>query len=290
MDPCPSDLTKIPYPDTPDIYLKVESGCMEEINEATRRNIRESFYNSMTMSIVIGIGLLILLVAYVRQYLYKDKDTSKDTTGGEQGAGDALVPVSQSNNLISDSEALMIDSNGQMIGSIDSIQGGQPLASYGLDSMPPQQVPQFQQQPVQVPQQQQQQPIQTASTPPQSSMSRVNKVNAVFAGLQQTKFPDASTGDDMTVGGGNMSRREVFVAQDNMPTQQIPPSQSNQQQPQQQNFRPERSNFASSSSGEEFGDDVIREDQDPNSGGQTSGRKKKGRKHKRRNANYGNDS
>ncbi len=286
VDPCPSDLTKIPYPDTPDIYFKVETGCMDEINEATRRNIRESFYHSMTMSIVIGIGLLVLLMAYVQQFLNKDKDKSKNTTGGEQGAGDAVVPVSsQSNNFISDSEALMIDSNGQMIASIESIA---PLATY--ESMP-QQVPQFQQQPVQAPLQQPQ-PTQSSSIPPQSSNARFNKVNAVFAGLQQTsgKFPEASTGDDMTVGGSNIGRREVFVAQDNKPSQQIPPTQSNQQQqPQQQNSKGERGNFASSSSGDEFADDVIRDDQDP--GGQASGRKKKGRKHKRRNSSdYGNDS
>lgn len=181
---CPEDITQISYPETPANFFKVETGCMDEINEDARAKIEESFYLTLLMTIFVGFGLIAFAGVYARRY-FSGKSSQPATETNQDipanvGDAEASAPI-----MIGDSEQ-MLESN---------------------------EVSQSQQDPYQM-----LMVRKLNSYASRAQESGFNRANTVFAGLQQQmQSPGISIstgGSDMTVGGGNLGSREVFVVQD----------------------------------------------------------------------------
>lgn len=218
---CPGDLTQIPFPYTAASYIKVEAGCYDEINESIQDHILESYHNSLASSVFIALAFLTFLIVFVKRFLVgRDPDMGKNPPGlGDAEAGQDPSLTGQ----------IIIATSSEIVASTDSAEGV-PLGSSADSLLAPKQ---------DVLAQQQQQRLAQLSPAPmapvvqqvvvpvpvpvtvvrsQQSATKVNKTNAIFNGLHQRlvqqQHPDAATGEDMTIGAGNIGRHEVYVAQD----------------------------------------------------------------------------
>ncbi|CAL8106730.1 unnamed protein product [Orchesella dallaii] len=205
---CPTELTKILYPHTAADYFKVESGCMNEINQATQRHIEESFYACILMSIMIGASFLAYLLLYVKRYLTSPAQEPRKKSRGK-GVAASITYLPDLDMGSNQKQNINAASSNQFVSPIDSVDG--PIVS--VESIEPS--PKLF--------------SQAAPVPPKAenevgihghkivkvkpSITKINKANTVFAGILGGGS-EASTGDDMTVGAGNLGRQEVFVAQD----------------------------------------------------------------------------
>jgi len=202
--PCPGDLTRIPYPYTPAVFYKVDTGCMDDINESIRLHIQETFQNCIIMSVFIGIGVLAFILLYVKRYLVQNsraevkvkmgKPVCDCIAKGDGGVGDGNQGPLQINSDANPPLPPTIDSYDGGWGSVDSVAASSTAI---LDTVPPKDFKDTTPYPVYI-------------SPPQ-------KTNALFAGLQNQRQPqpEAGTGDDtMTISAGNMGKHEIFVAQD----------------------------------------------------------------------------
>ncbi|ODN06015.1 Tetraspanin-7 [Orchesella cincta] len=266
LDVCPMDLTQVPFPHTPSQYFKVERGCMAEINQATERHMEECFYTSIFMAVLLGVGFLSYLLLYVKRYLSGPTKGSSSSSRPRGKAITASITYLPDLDMGSNQKQnINMTSSNQLVTPIDSVDGVNPIVS--VDSF--------------VPASKAVDPkllAQAAPIPPKAenevgvhghkvvkvkpSITKINKANTVFAGIQQYigGGSEASTGDDMTVGAGNLGRQEVFVAQD---TSGSPTSFPD---------------TAGSGSFDDIGDVVVNDPESGNPPGSGSPRRKKERK------------
>jgi len=92
---CLTNLISIPFPGVPTMFIKTDTGCMDEINEHLRKNIHDCFIFLIVLSVLFGLAELTYLLQYFLDYGSGSGRASSDDGGGDTTATAATPPPTQ---------------------------------------------------------------------------------------------------------------------------------------------------------------------------------------------------
>jgi len=131
---CPKDLARIPYPGTPAKFIKVEHGCVDEINTQIKRHIGETykFMWILTVFVIIGeisYGLVYFLRFYCSSGVYSRDNAQKINimSAGDMGNDNEGITKFTVTQIGSSTEALPAEFR------IDP-DSGNPVVSFNIVS------------------------------------------------------------------------------------------------------------------------------------------------------------
>jgi hypothetical protein len=83
---CVTDTASIPFPGTPSLFIKTETGCVDEINAAAKTPIQHCFVHLLILSVLLALAQVAYFIQLYQQYIPNNNRGSG--IGGGQPADD----------------------------------------------------------------------------------------------------------------------------------------------------------------------------------------------------------